>query len=266
MATERKTILSTLNDNKQLVLPTTASVSGYDLNTGKLIYFNTGSNEWSVQETITAISGVFSYLTASSGLSVTGSSTFAAGHTFNFLGNAIFNGGVSGSLQTLANGTTPYLVGSGAVDVTTGSNGQVKVHVFEQSGNWTPTLSFSGVNTGHTYSSQVGRYYKIGRVVIANFAIGLSALGGDSGDIFLVNLPFTSEAAGDGTGDGVVPSYKNISNSNKVSGILMHIGSSTTKADMYHVTNPDTQSVTLTDVNLTNTTQLTGSIRYICST
>jgi len=65
MATERKTILSTLNENKQLVLPTTASVSGYDLNTGNLVYFNTGSNEWSVQETISGSFGVFTALTAS---------------------------------------------------------------------------------------------------------------------------------------------------------------------------------------------------------
>lgn len=65
MAIERKAILSTLSDNKQLVLPTTASVSGYDLNTGNLVYFNTGSNEWSVQETISGSSGIFADLTAS---------------------------------------------------------------------------------------------------------------------------------------------------------------------------------------------------------
>jgi len=72
MAIERKAILSTLSDNKQLVLPTTASVSGYDLNTGNLVYFNTGSNEWSVQETISGSSGIFADLTASN-LRLTGS-------------------------------------------------------------------------------------------------------------------------------------------------------------------------------------------------
>ena len=65
MAIERKVILSTLADNKQLVLPTTASISGYDLNTGNLIYFNTGSNQWSTQETISGSSGIFNDLTAS---------------------------------------------------------------------------------------------------------------------------------------------------------------------------------------------------------
>ncbi|NBP04401.1 MAG: hypothetical protein EBU90_30825, partial [Proteobacteria bacterium] len=65
MATERKAILSTLDGNKQLVLPTTASVSGYDLSTGKLVYFNTGSNAWSIQQTISGSNGLFTDLTAS---------------------------------------------------------------------------------------------------------------------------------------------------------------------------------------------------------
>lgn len=200
MSLERKPLYLTLDSTKQFELPNTASAVGIDLNTGKQIYYNTSSNNWSIQTAFT------------------------------------------GSVTKLTDGSD-YLIASGAVTLTTTSLGAVKVHVFEESGNWTPALSFSGVNTGHTYSAQVGRYYKIGRSVVANFAIGLSALGGDSGNIFLVDLPFTSEAAGDGAGDGTVPSYKNISNSGQVSGILMHIGSSTTKADIsrykprYRITN-----------------------------
>jgi len=82
----------------------------------------------------------------------------------------------------------------------------------------------------------------------------------------LVDLPFTSETAGDGTGDGIIPAYKNLNNADKVSGIRMHLGSATTKADVYHSSNPEIESQYLTNVNLTNTTQLTGSVRYICAT
>jgi hypothetical protein len=223
MPLERKPLYLTLDSTKQFVLPNTASAVGIDLNTGKQLYYNTSSNNWSIQSSFT------------------------------------------GSVTKLTDGSD-YLIASGAVTLTTTSLGAVKVHVFEESGNWTPALSFSGVNTGHTYSSRVGRYYKIGRNIIANFAISLSALGGDSGNVFLVDLPFTSETAGDGTGDGIIPAYKNLNNADKVSGIRMHIGSTTTKADVYHSSNPEIQSQYLTNVNLTNTTQLTGSIRYICAT
>lgn len=223
MPLERKPLYLTLDSIKQFELPNTASAVGIDLNTGKQLYYNTSSNNWSIQSSFT------------------------------------------GSVTKLTDGSD-YLIASGAVTLTTTSLGAVKVHVFEESGNWTPALSFSGVNTGHTYSSQAGRYYKIGRNIIANFAISLSALNGASGNVFLVNLPFTSETAGDGTGDGIIPAYKNLNNADKVSGIRMHLGSATTKADVYHSSNPEIQSQYLTNVNLTDTTQLTGSVRYICAT
>jgi hypothetical protein len=224
MATrERRFLEVNLDKIHSNQLPDTASAVGIDLNTGKQIYYNTSSNNWSIQTAFT------------------------------------------GSVTKLTDGSD-YLIASGAVTLTTTSLGAVKVHVFEESGNWTPALSFSGVNTGHAYSSRVGRYYKIGRNIIANFAISLSALGGDSGNVLLVDLPFISETAGDGTGDGMIPAYKNLNNTDRVSGIQIHLGSTTTKADIYHVTNPDTESQTLTHSNLTDTTELTGSVRYICAT
>ena len=68
--------------------------------------------------------------------------------------------------------------------------------------------------------------------------------------------------------DGTIPDYRNMSNSpsNKVTGILMHIGSSMTMADVFHTTNPATAAGFLTNANLTATTQLTGSLRYVCAT
>jgi len=65
MAIERKAILSGLEDNHQLVLPSTASVVGLDLNTGKQIYYHTSSHYWATQETISGSQGVFTDLTAS---------------------------------------------------------------------------------------------------------------------------------------------------------------------------------------------------------
>lgn len=44
-----------------------------------------------------------------------------------FTGAVVANAGLSGSLTTLTDGVTPYLVGGEGVSVTTGSNGQVQV-------------------------------------------------------------------------------------------------------------------------------------------
>lgn len=169
--------------------------------------------------------------------------------------------GFTGSVTKLTDGSN-YLIASGAVSLTTTSLGAVQILVHEDSNSWTPHLSFSGGGTP-TYASQVGRYYKIGRNVTVNFAIAISNLNGVSGDVFIDQLPFTSEPANDGTGAGQIPAFKNINNSNKVSGIFIHVQGNATKAECYHVTNPETDSVALKVDNLTNTTQLTGSLTYI---
>jgi hypothetical protein len=177
-----------------------------------------------------------------------------------------FSGSLTGSL-TIINGSTPYLVGSGAVSLSTGSNGQVKILVSEDNGTWTPAFTFGTVNGTHTYSSQVGRYYKIGRQVTANFAISLSSLGTSTGDVSLVNLPFTSESGVDGSGAGSVIVFKNIAGGvNRIVSLGAYIGANTTSASLYHASTATSNATTLTDTNLTATTQLTGSVTYISAT
>lgn len=167
----------------------------------------------------------------------------------------------------MINGSTPYLVGSGAVNISTASNGQVKILVSQDNGTWTPAFTFGTVNGSHTYSSQVGRYYKIGRSVTANFAIALSSLGTSTGNVSLVNLPFTSEDGVDGSGVGNIIVFKNIAGgANRVVSIGGYVGPNTTSASLYHASAITTDATTLTHANLTATTQLTGSITYISAT
>lgn len=104
-APERKTILSTLEDNHQLVLPSTSSVIGLDLTTGKQLYYNTSTHSWANQETVTASYGVFSQLTGSLSGTVTGNPFIVAGSSvtanYNSLGQwEITGSGASFSSQT----------------------------------------------------------------------------------------------------------------------------------------------------------------------
>jgi len=58
-------------------------------------------------------------------------------------------------------------------------------------GEWTPAVLFGGASTGVTYQVQVGRYTRIGRLVIATAAIVLTSKGSSTGNATLGGLPFT---------------------------------------------------------------------------
>lgn len=57
-------------------------------------------------------------------------------------------------------------------------------------GNWTPGVDASTPPSGLTYSEQVGRYVRIGNVVIASFIVNVSSTGsGGSGTTWITGLP-----------------------------------------------------------------------------
>lgn len=62
----------------------------------------------------------------------------------------------------------------------------------EQRGTFTPGLSFGGASVGMTFSTQVGRYIRIGSLVWFDINITLSAKGTSVGNALVTGLPFTS--------------------------------------------------------------------------
>jgi hypothetical protein len=76
-----------------------------------------------------------------------------------------------------------------------------------EEGTWTPVADFNGSNIGLTYSNREGDYTKIGRLVVANIRLTLSAEGTSNGE-FQVSLPFTIANIASTTslyGGGTVP-------------------------------------------------------------
>lgn len=61
-----------------------------------------------------------------------------------------------------------------------------------EEGTWTPTITASSSNPSVGYTTQAGRYTKIGRFVLLNIDIRWSSFSGGSGNTFIANLPFTS--------------------------------------------------------------------------
>jgi len=65
-----------------------------------------------------------------------------------------------------------------------------------EEGTFTPVLKFSGATTGITYSTQVGKYTRVGRLVTAYLKIELSSKGSASGSGEIYGLPFTVPTSG----------------------------------------------------------------------
>ena len=105
--------------------------------------------------------------------------------------NTVDLGFASGRYKDLFLGGGAYLGGTVAANY---------LDDYEQ-GTWTPTLvGFGGGNT-QTYSSQIGKYTKIGQQVVANYQVRLSAKGNISGSyLHIMGLPFALSGSPSGTG------------------------------------------------------------------
>jgi hypothetical protein len=61
-----------------------------------------------------------------------------------------------------------------------------------EEGTWTPVLRFGGGTTGITYTTQQGRYTRVGRTVTIRFEITLSSKGSSTGEADITGLPFAA--------------------------------------------------------------------------
>jgi hypothetical protein len=104
--------------------------------------------------------------------------------------------GTSGGVYT---GTAPpVIVGA----ITSGGDGTLRQatsldlsDVVAPNTSWTPGIAFGGSATGITYTSQIGFYTKIGKLVIASFDITLSSKGAQTGAATVTGLPFAANAS-----------------------------------------------------------------------
>lgn len=73
-----------------------------------------------------------------------------------------------------------------------------------EEGTWTPVIGGSGGTSGQAYSSQVGWYIKIGKLVVAGFSATLSTEGTITGSVEIQGLPFTVQNTTAFFGQGAV--------------------------------------------------------------
>lgn len=100
---------------------------------------------------------------------------------------SVTNGNGTAGNPTLALTSTIYVSG---ISFDSGSN---TLSSYANS-TFNPTITSSGGGESVGYSTQVGRYTKIGNTVFIDIAIELSSLSGGSGTVRVSSLPFTSSS------------------------------------------------------------------------
>lgn len=123
-------------------------------------------------------------------------------------------------------------------------------------GTWTPVFSGSGGGGSMTYSSQVGRWSRVGSTVTIWYKLQLSALASaPSGNLRISGLPFTALATGATLYYGT---YVAFALNFTIKPIYAPMIEGVTYIDLY-----DTNGSALAASNLTATSYLIGSGSYL---
>ena len=95
--------------------------------------------------------------------------------------------------STWVSGSILYNTDTDQLEVVTGTGPFVFSSAAPYSeGTWTPAVAFGGASVGITYTTQVGRYVKIGSMVHLMARVVLSSKGSSVGDATITGLPFTA--------------------------------------------------------------------------
>lgn len=167
------------------------------------------------------------------------------------------------------------LTPSGSVDISGASAGQVVFPASQnasagvntlddyEEGSWTPVIGGDGGTSGQTYSSQVGRYVKVGKQVTAWFNVTLTAKGTITANVIISGLPFTADNVSNLNPIGSVV-WINLA-TNWVSVAAVVITNTTTAALRGANAAAATNNTALATADIANNTQLLGTITYQAS-
>lgn len=198
-------------------------------------------------------------------------SAFTSHANLTFDGSTFTTAALSATTGTFSGALTPQAL----VDVSGASAGQVKfpgtqnassdVNTLDdyEEGTWTPTIGGSGGQSGQAYSSQVGRYVKIGRLVTATFFVQLSTLGTITSNVQVKGLPFTAENVSNQLHSAAIGQFTNFTTSVvSVKGAMLP---NTTAISILITTAAAVSNVNAAQADLSNTTAISGTISYVAT-
>ena len=161
----------------------------------------------------------------------------AANSEYLFANGGALEFGINGSTAMTLNtsGNLAFATGKGIdFSAVTGGTGTVTANVLNdyEEGTFTPTLQFSGLSVGVTYSTRTGIYTKVGRIVHFSGRIDLSSKGTSVGDATISGLPFGANtgAASVGFQSSIAPSDKQAILTIDTTSLIIRYASGTTTA------------------------------------
>jgi hypothetical protein len=125
-----------------------------------------------------------------------------------------------------------------------------------EEGSWTPALAFGGSASGITYTTQTGRYTKIGRLVFLECRIVLTSNGSGTGSATITGAPFNPGIAATA---GVIDPIANFSGLTAGGAIFAVMDTSGT---IYPMVQSTTTRAQLTETNITDTAQFSFTLFY----
>jgi hypothetical protein len=126
-----------------------------------------------------------------------------------------------------------------------------------EEGTWTPTIQFGGAAVGQTYSTQLGRYTKVGRIVHVNCHTIFTAKGSSTGAVTITGLPFTPlNNEGNRAAAALRPFTISFADF-----MLGYLDIASTSIFLYETTNAGSNTA-LDDTNFSNTSDISFSLTY----
>ena len=126
-----------------------------------------------------------------------------------------------------------------------------------EEGTWTPQVNFGGTDAGVTYTKNVGRYTKIGRMVYASFDIVLLSKGSTTGSLSIDGLPFANYIADQNNAGTII--CENGGVNWPLSGVYGMVWSD---GNIYVRSQGTTAYDAVTNANFSNTTKFFGMMVY----
>ena len=124
--------------------------------------------------------------------------------------------------------------------------------------DFTPVVNFGGATTGITYTNQIGRYTRVGRLVTCLFNVLLSSKGSATGAATITGLPVTVGSASNWSASVVCGYYANFA-----AGITSVNGSVTgNTATLVLTANGAGGTAALDDTSFTNTSGMLLTVTY----
>lgn len=186
----------------------------------------------------------------------TGSTTVPTAGAGDASSKAASTNFVNNTALTLKTGTTAITQAANNNSTDVATTQYVDSNAFTTKQTWTPVLQFGGAASGITYMQQTGTYIQIGKVIVAEFDIALSALGSSTGAATITGLPANEN--GSQRGFCGISFYSGMSG---MSAPSARIDGSTSFIDLLLA--GSTAVANITNTNFGSTSQITGTCTYI---